>query len=115
MLSDASDAHAVHFVIGNVRVAVGKSAQLLLGVGVLPLTSDYDADRTEDPLRYVIAYGSEGLVLDHHRLDIGVEQIYVERPEPAVYRIRLVSHERILPVWEGVLRLPPAAPRQEPS
>jgi hypothetical protein len=51
-----------------------------------------------------VAHGQDGVVLDHHDTRIGVERVYVERLAPDAYRLRLVAHERILPVWEGVIR-----------
>jgi hypothetical protein len=60
----------------------------------------------QDPLLYGFAYGADGTIRDHHDHDIGVEQVYIARIAADAYKVRLISHERILPVWEGVMRLP---------
>ena len=53
---------------------------------------------------YGFAYDANGQILDHHDLGIGVEKVYIERIDTETYKVRLISYERILPVWEGMIR-----------
>lgn len=93
----------VNVLIGNLQLGIGEAIEYPFGIGTQPLVSDYnDYVYQEKPL-YALAYGPDGVVLDHHRLDVGIERIYVERRAPQTYRLRLVAHERIMPVWEGVV------------
>jgi len=55
---------------------------------------------------YGMAYGSNATILDHHDRGIGVEKVYIERIDIERYKTRLISYERILPVWEGIVRIP---------
>ena len=35
-----------------------------------------------------------------------VEKVYIKRIDIQTYKMSLLSHERILPVWEGIARIP---------
>ena len=85
---------------------MGETIQFLLGLGEQPLISTYNHNVHQDPLLYGVAYDNEASILDHHDRGVGVEKVYVERMASHAYKIRLISHERILPVWEGVVRIP---------
>jgi hypothetical protein len=101
------DAGRVHFLIGNLRLRVGEAIEYPFGIGMQPLVSDYSDNVYQQTPRVALAYGKDGVVLDHHDTRIGVERVYVERLAPDAYRLRLVAHARILPVWEGVIRAGP--------
>ena len=94
---------AVHFILGNFALPVGGSVEYLLGIAAQPLVSDYNDNVVQEAPLYGLAFASDGSILDHHDTSIGVERVYVERLGRTSYRVRLVAHERILPVWEGVL------------
>lgn len=93
----------VGFSFGNVAVAVGETVEILFGIGSQPLIAPYNDDVFQDPLAWAVAFDARGWVVDHHGPDVGVEQVYIERLGPSTYRVRLVAHERILPVWEALL------------
>ena len=105
-LAAPSHKQAVNFIFGNFSVQVGKSVEFLLGLGPQPLISAYNHNPYQETLVYGFAYGAEGNILDHHDLGIGVEKIYIERVDAETYKVRLISYERILPVWEGLIRIP---------
>lgn len=107
VLSESPSDDAVNFLVGNLRLAVGESVEYPFGIGTQPLISDYNEDVFQDRPRYALAYGGDGTILDHHERRIGVERVYVERTSRDAYKLRLIAHERILPVWEGVLRTRP--------
>jgi hypothetical protein len=81
---------------------VGEAIEYPFGIGTQPLVSDYNDNVYQQTPRVALAYGKDGAVLDHHDTRIGVERL-----APDAYRLRLVAHERILPVWEGVIRAGP--------
>jgi hypothetical protein len=97
---------SVNFIFGNFSVAIGESVEFLLGLGTQPLITAYNQNPYKDTLIYGLAYGSDGIILDHHDRGIGVEKVYIERADTGTYKIRLISYERILPVWEGIVRVP---------
>jgi len=99
--SRAASDRAVHFVLGNLRLAPGEHVSFLLGMGAQPLASGYDDDLFRSTPPYAFAYASDGTVLDHHDTAIGVERVVLERTRDGRLRVQLISHERILPVWEG--------------
>lgn len=101
--------NAINFIFGNFSLKVGESVKFLLGIGTQPLITTYNHNVYQNPLLYGLAYNGEGTILDHHDRGIGVEKVYVERMASDAYKVRLISHERILPVWEGVLRIPQQA------
>ena len=103
MTSESSGKDAVNFVFGNFSVPEGKSIEFLLGLGTQPLIEAYNHNPYKTPLVYGMAYGANGNILDHHERGIGVEKVYIERTGTETYKIRLISYERILPVWEGVI------------
>jgi len=96
---------SVNFIFGNFSVAIGESVEFLLGLGAQPLITAYNQNPYKDTLVYGLAYGSDGIILDHHDRGIGVEKVYIERADTGTYKIRLISYERILPVWEGIVRI----------
>lgn len=104
-LSGDAENGSVNFLIGNLSLSVGEAIEYPFGVGTQPLVSDYNDNVFQEFPRYALAYGRNGAVLDHHDLRIGVERVYVERQAEDAYKLRLVAHERILPVWEGLIRL----------
>lgn len=110
-LLSTSPSSAVNFALGNLSLAVGESADYLLGIDSQPLVANYDDDVFEEPLPYVLAYDEDGKILDHHARSLGVERISVERLGAREYRVCLIAHERILPVWEGRLQQRPEMPR----
>ena len=99
----------MNFIFGNFSLKVGESAKFLLGIGIQPLIATYNHNVFQDPLRYGLAYDANGTILDHHDRGVGVEKVYVERVASHAYKVRLISHEWILPVWEGVIRIPQQA------
>jgi len=101
-----TDANAINFIFGNFSLDVGQSKEFLFGIGTQPLIKAYNHNVYQDPLLYGLAYGSDGTILDHHDQGIGVEKVYVERLGSYTYKIRLISYERILPVWEGIIQIP---------
>ena len=107
--SSTDSADAVNFIFGNISLKVGASADFLLGIGAQPLITTYNLNVYQDPLLYGLAYDADGIILDHHDRGIGVEKVYVERIGSHAYKLRLISHERILPVWEGIIRIPKPA------
>jgi len=111
LLSGAESEDAVNFVFGNVAVPVGGSIEYLFGIATQPLAADYNENVFQTLPLYAFAYADDGTVLDHHDLRIGVERIRVERPDETTLELRLISHERILPVWEGVIGAPGRSPR----
>lgn len=110
LLADPEDNQAVNFLLGNLKLKPGESAEFLFGIGTQPLIAPYNKNVYQDPLLYGFAFDSNGMILDHHRLDIGVERVYIERLDKNRFRVRLISYERILPLWEGILSLPNATP-----
>ncbi len=105
LTNDVDRADGVNFILGNFTLKVGESIQFLLGIGAQPLITTYNHNVYQDPLLYGLAYDADGTILDHHDQGVGVEKVYVERIASHVYKVRLISHERILPVWEGVIRI----------
>ncbi len=103
--SQSSDRSAMNFIFGNFSIEVGESVDFLFGIGTQPLITSYNQNVYQDQLLYGFAYDSNGIILDHHDQRIGVEQVHIERIDPHVYRVRLISYERILPLWEGILRV----------
>jgi hypothetical protein len=77
--------------------------EVLFGIATQPVIASYNHDGYQVPMRYALAYDAEGIVMDHHDQGIGVEKAHVRRVGPNSYQVRLVSYERILPVWEGVI------------
>jgi hypothetical protein len=104
LLSGEGGRDAIHFVFGNFSMEVGESLEFLFGVGTQPLVSRYNHDSYQDPMLYGLAYRTDGMILDHHDRGIGVEKIWIERLRSDAYRVRLISYERILPVWEGTIQ-----------
>ncbi|MBI3598463.1 MAG: hypothetical protein HY201_03290 [Nitrospirae bacterium] len=94
---------AVNFIFGNLSIAVGESVEFLLGLGTQPLITAYNQNPYKDTLIYGFAYGADGIILDHHDLGIGVEKVSIKRVDLQTYKVRLISYERILPVWEGII------------
>ena len=90
------------FVIGNVTLEVGEKAEYALGIGEPPLVGEYARDDSIDPVVYALAFDETGRFVDHHGPEVGVERVEVERSRDG-YLVRLLSHERILPVWEGIV------------
>jgi len=101
------NANGVNFMMGNFALGVGQERELLFGIGTQPLIAAYNHNLYQDRLPYALAYNADGIILDHHDLKIGVERAVIERIDFVTYRVRLVSYERILPVWEGVIRISP--------
>ncbi len=106
LLSDDDAATAVNFVLGNLRLAPGQTIVYLLGIGAQPLASGYNDNLFRSSPRYALAYAADGTVLDHHDTSIGVERVSLERTRDGRLRVQLISHERILPLWEGFLPAP---------
>ena len=103
LLADSDVADPVNFVMGNFELAIGDSVEFLLGIAAQPLIADYNEDPYQEVPRYALAYAEGGTILDHHDTGIGVERVSIERLSDDLYQVRLISHERIVPVWEGVL------------
>lgn len=103
LYSQSAGRYAINFVFGNVALDVGETVEFLLGIGVQPVIGSYNVNEYKDPLLYGVAFEADGTVLDHHRLDIGVEQVAIQRIGEQSYKIQLISYERILPVWEGIV------------
>ncbi len=106
LINDATNEKAIHFIFGNFRLNPGEEAEFLLGLGTQPLIASYNHNPISAPLLYAFAYSADETILDHHDRGIGVEKVYIERIDEVSYRVRLISYERILPVWEGVIRMP---------
>ena len=75
-------------------------------MGTQPLIATYNDNPQKIPIRYAVAYDADGTILDHHDRGIGVEKVLIERIDESRYKVRLISYERILPVWEGIIRVP---------
>jgi hypothetical protein len=106
LLGEPTNKKAIHFVMGNFRIDPGESVEFLFGLGTQPLITAYNDNPTQIPLRYAVAYDADGTILDHHDRGIGVEKVLIEQINENRYKVRLISYERILPVWEGILTLP---------
>ncbi len=105
LINEATDAQGINFVLGNFRLAAGESTEFLFGIGTQRLIEGYNINSAQTPLRYALAYNHDGVILDHHDRGIGVEKVFIERMDDATYKVRLISYERILPVWEGGIRV----------
>jgi hypothetical protein len=106
LLSEPEKPESVNFIFGNFQIDVGQSKEFIFGIGTQPLISAYNDNVYQEPLLYGLAYDSKGRILDHHDQGIGVERVYIERLQTDSYKIRLISYERIIPVWEGIIRIP---------
>jgi hypothetical protein len=105
LLSETTGSRTINFALGNFRLGAGESVEFLFGLDTQPLITDYNNNPLQDPLRYAVAYDADGTILDHHDRGIGVEKVFIERTNEKTYKVRLISYERILPVWEGVIRV----------
>jgi hypothetical protein len=81
-LSGDESATRVHFLIGNLRLGLGEAIEYPFGIGTQPLVSDYNDNVHQQTPRVALAYGKDGIVLDHHDTRIGVERVYVEASQP---------------------------------
>ena len=95
--------------------SVAKAAGTLVdkNIGALIVLDESDqivGILSERDLVYGLAYDASGRILDHHSPEIGVEQVCIDRLDATRYRIRLVTHERIMPAWEGIVDLEEGGP-----
>ncbi len=105
LISETTDKRPIHFALGNFRLNPGEKTEFLFGLGTQPLIADYNQNSAQEPLRYAVAYDANEMILDHHDRGIGIEKVMIERVDETSYKVRLISYERILPVWEGVVRI----------
>ncbi len=104
LLNEFLGKRSVNFIFGNFSVQVGKPIEFLLGLAPQPLIAAYNHNPYQETMVYGFAYDANGQILDHHDLGIGVEKVSIERIDTETYKVRLISYERILPVWEGMIR-----------
>jgi len=98
----------VNLVIGNLVLKPGEETQFVLGIGTQPLRDLYVHNAYQAAQKYALTYNHDGHItqLTSHN---GLGMVYVRRGEGAAasrYTVDLVSYERAVPLWRGVVEVP---------
>ncbi|MCO4771547.1 MAG: hypothetical protein KDA24_16055 [Deltaproteobacteria bacterium] len=96
----------INLVIGNIALAPGEETSLVLGIGTQPLREMYENSVLQGAQQYALTYDEAGHITELvGRYGLGLVVVRRSKEEPSRYTIDLVSYERALPLWRGVVAI----------
>ncbi len=100
-------AECVNLIIGNIALDPGEGTSLVLGIGTQPLRDLYENNVLQEAQQYALTYDQDGSITElvgHHGLGLAVVRRSASAPHE--YTVDLVSYERAVPLWRGVVPVP---------
>ncbi len=97
----------INLVVGNIALEPGEETCLVLGIGTQPLRDLYENNVLQDAQQYALTYDEEGHITELvGRYGLGLVVVRRRAKAPSEYTIDLVSYERAVPLWRGVVTVP---------
>jgi hypothetical protein len=97
----------INLIVGNIALEPGEETSLVLGIGTQPLRDLYENDVLQEAQQYALTYDEQRHITELvGRYGLGLVVVRRSSAAPSEYTIDLVSYERAVPLWRGIISVP---------